>query len=201
MGAWSARNALQGGPIEGIVRSPKEDEDSVIVDRKVRKSMAFDVKELMIDISKARAQLCYGASCYGGTCYGGTCYGGTPITCYGGTCHPTVQCYGGTPITCYGGTCHPTPCYGGTCYGGTCYGGTCHPTITVTCRLGTYTCIDTRITCTGTGHCYGTEPPTTIIYEGVDQETFKAMKEQLTSALREIEAGEKQLEAAKKKTK
>lgn len=173
--------------------------------------MAFDVKELMIDISKARAQLCYGATCYGGTCYGGSCYGGScqpTVNCYGGTCHPTVNCYGGTcqptvchptPITCYGGTCHPTPCYGGTCYGGTCYGGTCHPTVTVGCTLATYTCIDTRITCTGTIHCLGTEPPTTIIYEGVDRETFKAVKAQLTSALREIEEAEKQLQ--EKKTK
>jgi hypothetical protein len=68
----------------------------------------------------------------------------------------------------------------------------------VGCKLATYTCIDTRITCTGTIHCLGTEPPTTVIYEGVDRETLTAVKAQLNAALKEIEEGEKQLQAEKK---
>ena len=136
--------------------------------------MAFDVKELMIDITRVGAQI---------------------------NCNPTVACYasGGG---CYasGGGCYAS---GGGCYasGGGCYAsGGCHPTLiclvtlhctpsVLPCRFGTYTCLDTRLTCGGTIYCAGTENRT-ILYQNIERETLAAVKEQLSSALKEIEQHE-----------
>jgi hypothetical protein len=141
--------------------------------------MAFDVKELMIDITKVGAQIncnptvgCYasGGGCYasGGGCYasGGGCYasGGCQPTYI---CRPTIHCYGLTHITCYAVTIAP-------------------------CKFGTYTCLDTRLTCGGTIYCAGTENPT-ILYQGIERETLAEVKAQLNSALKEIDQVENRL--------
>jgi hypothetical protein len=121
--------------------------------------MAFDVKELMIDITKAREE-------------------------YVG-CHPSLI----TPIGC-GHNCLPTMFV-------------CHPSVYTTtllvCRLGTYTCFAGSIlTCGGTIYCAGTEEPT-VLFQGIDHETLKAVKAQLHEALKEVDKHEKRLaETAKK---
>jgi hypothetical protein len=117
--------------------------------------MAFDVKELMIDITKAQeGQL---------------------------LCHPSVI----TPtVGCGYYSCHPTMFV-------------CHPSVRTTtlllCRFGTYTCFGGSIlTCGGTIYCAGTEEPT-ILFQGIDHETLKAVKAQLHEALKEVDEHEKRL--------
>ena len=68
------------------------------------------------------------------------------------------------------------------------------------CKFGTYTCIDTRITCGGTIYCAGTEDRT-ILYQGVEQETLTEVKAQLHSALKEIEHLERRVTEEAKDTK
>ncbi len=154
--------------------------------------MAFDVKELMIDITKVSGPLicnptagCYasGGGCYasGGGCYasGGGCYasgGGCYASgggCYASGCQPTVICRQPT-LHCLC-TIHCT--YGLLTH--------CTPSI-LPCKFGTYTCLDTRITCGGTIYCAGTENRT-ILYQGIEREALAEVKEQLHSALRELE--------------
>lgn len=154
--------------------------------------MAFDVKELMIDITKVSGPLicnptagCYasGGGCYasGGGCYasGGGCYasgGGCYASgggCYAsGGCQPTVICR--PTIHCL---CTVNCTYGVLTH--------CTPSI-LPCKFGTYTCLDTRITCGGTIFCAGTENRT-ILYQGIEREALAEVKEQLNTALREIE--------------
>ena len=115
--------------------------------------MAFDVKELMIDITKAA----------------GSAYH---------ACQPTIACHYPTYHFCTLNT-H------------------CFNITFVPCRFGTYTCFNSIITCGGTIYCAGSNDPT-ILYQGIDRETFSAIKEQLTSALQEVEKQEKQLAQIKK---
>ena len=127
--------------------------------------MAFDVKELMIDITKACEQ---------------------PIGC-----HPSKIVI--TPTLGCGYTCLPTMFV-------------CHPSVVTTtllvCKLGTYTCFAGSIlTCGGTIYSAGTEEPT-VLYQGIDQETLKAVKAQLHRALEEVERHEERsAETAKKPAK
>ena len=153
--------------------------------------MAFDVKELMIDITKVSGPIicnptagCYasGGGCYasGGGCYasGGGCYasgGGCYASggCQPTVCHPTVIC----PAATFHCLCSLHCTYGVLTH--------CTPSIQP-CKFGTYTCLDTRITCGGTIYCAGTENRT-ILYQGIEREVLTEVKAQLHSALKEIE--------------
>jgi hypothetical protein len=173
--------------------------------------MAFDVKELMIDITKVGGQIncnptacyasgggCYasGGGCYasGGGCYasggGGGCYasggGGCYASCYNASCYAATGCHPLT-VACFEHTviCRPTLhclCTANCTYGVLTH---CTPSI-LPCRFGTYTCLDTRITCGGTIYCAGTEDRT-ILYQGIERETLAEVKAQLNAALKEIE--------------
>jgi hypothetical protein len=173
--------------------------------------MAFDVKELMIDITKVGAQMvCNPTACYasGGGCYasGGGCYAS------GGGCYAS------------GGGCYAS---GGGCYasGGGCYAsGGCNPTVIcrptihclctlnctyllthctpsiLPCKFGTYTCLDTRLTCGGTIYCAGTENRP-ILYQGIERESLAEVKAQLNAALKEIEQHESRVAEEEKESK
>jgi len=120
--------------------------------------MAFNVKELMIDITKA----------------------GIPQN----ICHPTVIC-GYPTYYCRPCTYHITYCVAYTYQ---------------TCQYGTYTCYGSIITCGGTIYCAGSNDPT-ILYQGIDRQTLTAIKAQLNSALKEVQAHEKRLGEAGRKAK
>lgn len=109
--------------------------------------MAFDVKELMIDITKVgSAQFC----------------------------QPTIACHYPTYHHCW----------------------CTHQITIIPCRWGTYTCYASILTCGGTIYCAGSNDPT-ILYQGIDRETLTKIKEQLTSALKEVEQHEKQIGQAR----
>jgi hypothetical protein len=123
--------------------------------------MAFDVKELMIDITKAgvgEPQYCFWPSRCGW------------YTCAFATCLCSFR-----PTICYWGTNCPAT----------------YIAQAEACKLGTYTCLDTRLTCAGTPYCAGTEP---LPYgQGIDPEALAAVKAQLQAALKEVEQHEKQM--------
>ena len=120
--------------------------------------MAFDVKELMIDITKAREG---------------------HLGCHPSVITPTLGC--GHLPTMF--VCHPSVL----------------TTTLLVCKLGTYTCFAGSIlTCGGTIYCAGTEEPT-ILFQGIDHETLKAVKAQLHEALKEVDQHEKRLADTAKK--
>lgn len=152
------RNPLHAKTISAIVPSSRQTESRLAASEVER--MAFDVKELMIDITKAWEG---------------------PLGCHPSKITPTLGC---------GYSCLPTMFV-------------CHPSVLTTtllvCKLGTYTCFaGSMLTCGGTIYCAGTEEPT-ILFQGIDHETLRAVKAQLHEALEEVEQHEKRLaETAKK---
>ena len=78
-----------------------------------------------------------------------------------------------------------------------------HPCLNPTylpCKFGTYTCIGSIITCTGTIYCAGSNDPT-ILYQGFDKATLGAVREQLHAALKEVDQVEKRLFEGRKSAK
>jgi hypothetical protein len=147
--------------------------------------MTFDVKELMIDITKI-GKVNFGCQPTIGGCQATIACGLATNFCDLTTinCQPTVAC----ALPTYQCLCtYPTiaPCRVGT---------------VLPCRLGTYTCFGSVLTCAGTPYCAGSNDPT-ILYQGIDQETVTALKAQLHSALKEVEGHENRLAEMERKNK